>query len=204
MNISYKITRYFDYITPTEVGIYKINIDGNKTLNELIDIIKSKHIIDNEFHEIYIDNLVEKTWLQYFDQDFIINRMHCDSYHYKWLNEKLNNIQETFHLFCNELNIIIDGPGNGVIIDEEEGIKFIIHSNELDKHANYPHIHAEYSGEEIFIYLKDGKLLNNKGFKNNKKTKKAIKYVLENQEDLLKKWNLITGDNIKIDVSFYI
>ncbi len=198
MKIPYKITRYFDYITPTEVGIYEINIDNNITFCELIDIIKNNHINDKGFYQIYIENLVEKTWGSIFKEE-LIDEMGIDSYHYKWLNHSIEEINKMFNLFKEPINIIIDGPGIGKLMGEEEGIRFIIHSDEKDKHANNPHVHCEYSGETIFVYLKTLEILNNKGVKNKKKTKIALKWIDYHKEELLSYWNQVVSSNANID-----
>lgn len=204
MLVKYKITSYDDFVNPTIKKVDSIEVDENMYFNDLIDTIVGNYNKDYLNKQIYVEDLVELTWLKYFDYDFIFKRMECDSFHYKWLNNKLSKIQKSFNLFDNQINIVIEGPGIGRNIDNIEGISFIIHSNELDRHASFPHVHAEYSGEEIFIYIKDAKLLDNKGFKNKKKTKVAIAYVEDHKEELLRMWNLITGDTINIDVAFNI
>ncbi len=204
MLVKYKITSYDDFVNPTIKIVDSIEVDNDMYFNDLINMIVGNYNEDYLRKQIYVENLVELTWLKYFDYDFIFNRMECDSFHYKWLNHKLIDIQRLFNLFDNEINIVIEGPGIGRNIDEKEGINFIIHGNELERHKAFPHVHAEYSGEEIFIYIKDAKLLNNKGFKNKKKTKIAVTYVKDHKKDLLKAWNLVTGDNINIDILFNI
>lgn len=204
MLVKYKITSYDDFINPIIKKVDSIEVDDNMYFNDLVNTIVGNYNKDYLNKQIYVENLVELTWLKYFDYDFIFNRMECDSFHYKWLNNKLCDIQKLFNLFDNEINIVIEGPGIGRNIDNIEGINFIIHSNELDKHAAFPHVHAEYSGEKKFIYIKGAKLLNNQGFKNKKKTKIAIDYVKAHETQLLKAWNLITGDNINIDIWFKI
>lgn len=126
--------------------------------------------------------------------------MNVDDFHYSWLNYNIYDIQQSFNLFDEYIDIIIDGPGIGRTIGEFEGIKFIIHSDEKDKHGNNPHIHAKYQDEELFIYLKDATILNDKSFKNPKKTKAAIRFVLDNQKELLDSWNKIMESNLSIDV----
>lgn len=200
MIIKYKITSYDDYINPIEKINSKITIPDKTNFIEAINIIISNYNKTYLTKQIYIEDLVEKTWGKYLDNNYTFNHMKIDSYHYKWLNYTLKDIQKVFKLFNETINIVIEGPGIGRELYRTEGIKFIIHSDEKNNHEKYPHIHAEYSGEKIFIYIKDSSLLNNKGFKNKKKTKIAIDYVNSNKEYLLKQWNLIIGTNIDVNI----
>lgn len=200
MKIKYKITSYDDFVEPIEKASGELILDDKTNFIKAVNIIISKHNSSYLNKQIYIEDLVEKTWGKYFNEDFTFHHMQIDSFHYKWLNYSLEDIQKVFKLFNSEINIVVDGPGIGREIYRTEGIKFIIHSDEKSSHEKYPHIHAEYSGEKIFIYIKDGSLLNNKGFKNKKKTKIAINYVINNKENLLKQWNLIIGTNINVTI----
>lgn len=203
MKIVYKIIRYFDYVTPSEVGSYEIKINNNMTFCELIELIKEKHIDDNDFHGIYVEDLVEKTWGSILSEE-LINEMGIDSFHYRWLNYYIEDIGKMFNLFKEPINIIIDGPGIGKLMGEEEGIRFVIHSDEKDKHANFPHVHCEYSGESIFVYLETQELLNNKGFKNKRKTKVALRWIENHKEDLLNYWNRVVISDANIDLNVEI
>ena len=84
---------------------------------------------------------------------------------------------------CIELEyVLFDGIGGG--LDKEDGISFFYHTKEL---RHVPHIHAEYQGEKISIEILTQKV---KGkFKNKKKQKKAVQYVIKNQELLLEIYN---------------
>lgn len=172
--------------------------------DDAIDYIVGLYDASYLSKQIYIEDLCEKTWLKFFDYDFIFRRMKIDSFHYRWLHNTLKDINKSFNLFNDEITIVIDGPGIGGLIEKIEGIEFIIHSNEKDKHKNNPHVHAKYCNEELFIYIKDGKVLNNNSFKSKKKTKKAIDYVLNHKKELLESWNKITDSNLNIDVYFNI
>ncbi len=200
MRIKYKIISYDDFINPTEKICSEVNLNKNVLFVEAINEIVASYNKDYLTKQIYVENLCELTWGKYLDENFIINNMQIDSYHYKWLNYSLVDIQNLFHLFDNEINIIIEGPGTGGRIDSVEGINFTINTKEKG-HEHLPHIHAEYSGEEIRISLINCEILDGKGFKNNNKTKKAIAYVEENREMLLDKWTLLTGFNIPLKFS---
>lgn len=200
MKIKYKITCYDDFIEPIKKTSGEIILHDEANFIDAVNEIISNYDSSYLNKQIYIENLVEKTWGRYLDDNFTIHYMKIDSFHYKWLNHSLKDIQKIFKLFNTEINIVIDGPGIGRVLERREGIKFIIHSDEKSNHEKYPHIHAEYSGEKIFIYIKDGSLLNNKGFKSKKKTKIAIDFVINNKENLLKQWNLIIGTSINIDI----
>jgi hypothetical protein len=78
--------------------------------------------------------------------------------------------------------LLADGIGGG--LDKEDGICFFYHTKEL-RHA--PHIHAKYQGEEISIDILTQKV---KGkFKNKKKQRQVVDYVIKNQQRLLDEYN---------------
>ena len=60
---------------------------------------------------------------------------------------------------------------------EEEGIRFYINNNEKDYHQFEPHVHCEYSGEEMRIRIDTLVIMKkDKAFKNKKKVKKSNKF----------------------------
>jgi hypothetical protein len=86
-----------------------------------------------------------------------------------------------------------------VSILEEDGIKFIIHTEEY-VHLGQPHVHAKYSGEEIKIDI--GSLNVTGCFKNRKKEKRAIDAVKKHKECLMRKWTeLVCG--LKVSDYYY-
>ncbi len=113
MLVKYKITSYDDFVNPTIKLVDSIKVDDNMYFNDLINMIVGNYNEDYLRKQIYVENLVELTWLKYFDYDFIFNRMEYDSFHYKWLNHRLIDIQRLFNLFDNEINIVLEGPGIG-------------------------------------------------------------------------------------------
>ena len=78
--------------------------------------------------------------------------------------------------------------GIGVALDEIEGIEFFYHTKER---RHVPHIHARYQGDVIAIELQSQKVIGK--FKNRNKQKKAIQYVIENKEKLIKEYNQKTN-----------
>lgn len=204
MLVKYRIVSYDDYENPIEKIKSSVELDDNMCFDDAINYIVESYDKSYLKKQIYVEDLCEKTWLNFFDYDFLFRRMGIDSFHYKWLHNKLKDIDISFNLFSDEITIVIDGPGIGGLIEEVEGIQFIIHSNEKDKHKYNPHVHVKYGNEELFIYIKDGMVLNNASFKNRKKTKIAINYVLEHKKKLLESWNKITNSNLNIDVYFNI
>ena len=202
MKVKYRIISYDDYINPTLKIESDIELDNDMPFDKAIEYIVGLYNKDYLNKQIYVKDLCEMTWCKYFDMDFIFRRMGYDSYHYKWLKSSLRDVDISFDLFSNTLEIIIDGPGIGGIVDRIEGMDFIIHTNEKDKHMNNPHVHVKYGGEELFIYIKDGSIKDNKSFKNKKKTKIAINYVKSNKRELLKAWNKITDSDLNIDIYF--
>lgn len=196
MNIKYRII-YKNDKTPIKSKTKKIKVDERMCFVEFMDSIKNDLEL-NEYQYIYIEDLIEKTWGKVVSNK-MINIMGLDIYNYEWLKYKLIDIQKMFKLFDDVIDIFVEELGLGGVLGEKEGIRFIIHSNEKDKHAKFPHVHCEYSGEEIFVYLNDQSLLNGKGFKNKKKTKIALKWIKENKNDLLNYWNNIIISNADID-----
>ncbi len=87
--------------------------------------------------------------------------------------------------------------GGGKGIDEQNGIKFFVHSDESN---HTPHIHARYQGEEISINIRT--LAVKGSFKNMKKQKEALKYVKDNKEKLISDFKKSTNG---IDIrEFYL
>ena len=80
----------------------------------------------------------------------------------------------------------ISGIGEGYAT--HRGIKYLVHSNES---AHTPHIHAQYSGDEISISLLDYSVEGM--FKNKKKAKDAVEYVREHREDMIDFYNVNTN-----------
>lgn len=74
---------------------------------------------------------------------------------------------------------LFGGPG-GKTLDDTNGVRYFLHTKETN---HTPHIHAEYSGEEISVYLLTGKIKGS--FKSNKKMKQVKKYVNDNKETLI-------------------
>lgn len=80
----------------------------------------------------------------------------------------------------------ISAPQNAVNIYDTEGITFFFHSNEK---RHLPHIHAEYSGNEISVLLTPP--FEYKGTMNKGKLKTAINYIKEHCVELEEMfWNL--------------
>ena len=202
MKIKYRIISYKDYINPVEKTSGEIFLDNKMKFYDAIDYIVSLYNKEYLNRQIYVKNLCEMTWGKYFSMDFVFKKMGYDSYHYRWLKSSLIDVQLSFNLFFNVIEIIIDGPGIGGIVNRIEGMDFIIHTNEKDKHMNNPHVHVKYENEELFIYIKDGSVKDNKSFKNRKKTKIAIDYIQSNKRELLEAWNRITDSNLNIDINF--
>ena len=143
------------------------------------------------------ENLKSNTWGKILNED-LCNQIEGDDFHYKWLRNGIGDVQRAFHLFDNKINIVINGPGIGKFIGEEEGIRFYINNNEKDYHQFEPHVHCQYSGEEMRIRIDTLKIMKkDKAFKNKKKVKTAINWVTVHQKSLLKFYNsfVINQDN---------
>ena len=70
-------------------------------------------------------------------------------------------------------------------IGKQDGITFIVHSNEQN-HA-IPHVHAQYGEYEISIAIESGEVLAGNLPKKNQKV--AIEWVLSHQAKLLSDWS---------------
>jgi len=196
MIIKYKYIIYDLEMNVRETDIYEKKIDENMLFPDFIDLIVKE---DNIKHfQVVVEDLATKTWGKIFDYK-MLNYMKIDDYHYKWLNEKIIDIEQTFSLFDDVLNIVIDGPGIGGLLCEENGIKYTINSNEKDRHEFEPHVHCKYSGEKTRINIETLEFMDKK-FKNPKKNKEALKWVKENQEQLLNYYNeFVVKGNSKIN-----
>lgn len=87
--------------------------------------------------------------------------------------------------------------GIGGVVGIFDGIKYYFHNNEKNIHSSLPHVHCKYGEEEIRINLLNFDVLDNKEFKSPSKTRKARKYVIDNQVELLDIWeNVIDKDNV--------
>lgn len=75
-------------------------------------------------------------------------------------------------------------PQNAVEVGREDGIKYIIYTNE-DIHTNDPHIHAQAQQEKLRISLDD---YTTKGNMKSSLKRKAIKYAEKHNYDLKKRW----------------
>lgn len=98
---------------------------------------------------------------------------------------------ETTSLDSKDITIIyseVIALQNAVRYDEVDGIVFCFHTEE-HSHLYFPHIHAQYAGEEIVVSLIDFQITGH--FKSPKKEKIALKYVRENIADLQREWERI-------------
>ena len=104
------------------------------------------------------------------------------------MNTKIKTLEEFFKISDNTLVLhFVDGTGDTLC--EIEGVSFVIHPNERDRHQFTPHIHCKYQGEETRIRICDATFMD-KGFKSKKKNKLAVDYVKKNKEKLMRIWNL--------------
>ena len=137
-----------------------------------------------------VEKLYEKTWNKIFSEDitkYMDYGCKCDFImpHYSIID-----MQNFFHFFDEKMVIINSMGGFGRLVDEIEGIKFTIHSNEGDRHPYEPHIHCEYGDEEFRLRLDNLTVMNkDKVFKNRKKTRLAKKWVMERKDKLLEYYN---------------
>lgn len=78
----------------------------------------------------------------------------------------------------------------------ENGITYIIHTNETGKH-NKPHLHAKYQNDEVVIELKTGKVL--AGTLSPTQNRAASEWVKRNDALVRDRWNELTkGIRIRI------
>ena len=201
ININYKITIYDLECNIKVIDNLTASYSSDTLFPIMIDDLVKKNNIPH--FQIYVENLKTNTWEKILGEQLA---SYCagDDYHYKWLNYKLSDIEATFKLFDQVINIVIDGPGIGGLIGEDEGIKFIIKNNEKDRHEFEPHVHCKYSGEEMRIRIDTLQIMkDDKEFKNKRKTKIALEWVKENQQALLNYYNsfAIKGNNIPFEIN---
>ena len=183
-------------------NIFCEKFDDDILFPNMIKRLLAKHGIKSK--QIQVEDIKTITWGKLLE-DRLLGYVEGNNYYYSWLNYSLRDVNYTFHLFDNILNIIIDGPGIGGFIDEEEGIKFYINPDEKDRHEFEPHIHCEYQKEKMRIRIDTLEVMKkDKEFSKPKKVKVAKKWIKENQNALLKFYNsfAIKGDsNIKFEVN---
>ena len=89
---------------------------------------------------------------------------------------------------CSEIIVsMVVAPQNAQEFARENGIMYYFHTAE-QSHKCFPHIHAEYSGETISIYLND---FHTVGEMKNKKAKEAVAFVRKNAKSIKAEWNKI-------------
>ena len=162
---------------------------------KMIETLVNKNNI--KFSIIYVENLKKHTWGKILNKS-LTKFMDNDDYTYDWLNYKIDDIQKMFGLFDKKLNIIINPSGMGGCVGEKEGIKFVVNSNEKDRHKYEPHVHCFYSNEEMRIRIDSLEIMKkDKSFSNSKKTKLAKNWIKQNQKGLLSYYErfAINGDN---------
>ena len=187
INVNYRITIYDDKYNEKIIDNLYDTFDSNILFPNMVDSLVRKNNI--KWFQIYVENLKSNTWGRIMDGDDV---------HYQWLRFKIGDVQKAFGLFDNQINIVVNASGLGKVMGEEEGIRFYINNNEKDYHQFEPHVHCEYSGEEMRIRIDTLVIMKkDKAFKNKKKVKKAINWVKVHQESLLKFYNsfAINEDN---------
>ncbi len=95
-----------------------------------------------------------------------------------------NNYPKEIKDFINEVFEIFEIRGR---VGIEDGIKFYIHTNE--QNHTIPHVHAQYGKHNISININTGDVL--VGNLPNKNKQKAVDWVVNNKEKLLREWQNI-------------
>lgn len=200
--VNYKFTKFYMDGSCKYSKTLTEEFDDNVLFPNMISDLLKKHNIKSS--DIQVENIKTLTWGKLLGEK-LSSYVEGDDYHYKWLKYNLKDINETFHLFGNVLNIIINGPGIGGLMGEDEGIKFYINPDEKDRHEFEPHVHCEYQHEKMRIRIDTLEVMKkDKEFSNPKKVKVAKNWIKENQEELLKFYNsfAIKGDSsIKFEVN---
>lgn len=143
----------------------KITIQDIECLTyfQLIDMIKNKVL--TELNDFKIENL-------YFRNNISVSE--------SLINQHISN--NSLQIFYKS----IVSPKCAKEYCRLDGLIFFFHTNE-DNHKFNPHIHVLYNEEEISIYLKDFDIIGS--FKNKKKQKIALQYVMNNSKLMLEEWN---------------
>ncbi len=100
-----------------------------------------------------------------------------------WIIEKMNFPPE---IVCFLENVFEISEIRGKV-GEQNGIKFVVHTNEIGHPV--PHVHAQYGKYEVSIRIDNGEIL--AGSLPVKKQKIAQEWIFEHQERLLNDWNSI-------------
>lgn len=119
---------------------------------------------------------------------------------YEYEDIPINELEKQFEISKTVFEVRLDMEIGGTV-GECNGIRFFFHSHERGSHHE-PHIHCEYSGEEISVSLTNFDILSGKGFSNRKRTKLALELIELNQDDLLKYWNdvVVNGESVKFNM----
>ncbi len=140
-----------------------------------------------KYHKLSNDNFWNSLFklLEYYDHQFnkLYGQLYSISSKGMFPIEKGEEISsDVYSVMYSE----VKSPNNAYRYAEKDGVTFYFHTNE-NNHMFFPHIHASYSGKEIFISLKT---LETTGSLNNRKKEKiAKKYVSQNKVKLLDEWN---------------
>ena len=101
--------------------------------------------------------------------------------HKEWIIRKEFEPKEIVQ-FVNDVFELFEIRGK---VGKQDGITFIVHSNE--QNHTIPHVHAQYGEYEVSIAIESGEVL--AGNLPSKNLKKAIKWVLGHQTKLQSDWS---------------
>ena len=108
------------------------------------------------------------------------------------INARLGSLIRLLHAENKQIELLwVYRPGGGADVWEEDGIHFIIHTNEYI-HRGKPHVHAKYSGDEVKIDLQSFAVTG--VMKNKGNERLAIETVKRNRGFFYQKWReLVCG-----------
>ena len=100
--------------------------------------------------------------------------------------EEYKSVMELAHI------MIMPDPTQFVELARQDGVKFIVHSNEKCGH-NKAHVHIEIGDAEYVLSIPEGEVLIGSGKIRKFKLKQAQKYVKDNSAFFADGWNKYTN-----------
>ncbi len=198
-NLNFKIITYktINYKILESEHYYSNDYDDRTRLKAILNEIAKKYDKESQTHRVIICNFKNILWDKYFNnincENGLIDERSIDNYY----DYKIGDLCKQFDVENTTLKVLVNPPfGDGV--GRAKGIHYFFHTNEKDIH-HIPHIHVKSGDIEFRINLQTLQIIDNKTFKNPKKTKEAVLMVKNNQKELLNYWEkvVIKGEKIK-------
>lgn len=170
-----------------------IEYHSRETLNDIFSRIMIR-IYGDDNHFVYFEDLSNLLWRNYFPK---LYRFYDERLEEKYYIYSVKKLKDQFDFGKKRYKIMIDPPIGGDV-GYNRGIHFFFHMDEKDIHHE-PHIHVKHGEIEFRVNLITLMPMDKKTFKNPKMTKKALKAIELNKDNLINYWNkvVINGECVK-------